>query len=351
MVQQNCFICIEKEAKYTCPACGARTCSAECVKRHKLRSECSGQVDPTKFVARKDISSNPSLINRDYNYLMNLERKIELSATDVKKNAKAMFRRPHGNMNKRQRIDTEDQRALRVNKKYNSPAYSIKRENVLVVNLSAGMSRALQNKSGYDKKAGTYSWTVEWIPVGGDLKPAKSSISYRIKEELTLQEAVPIAVLASSLGVDVESIETDKLHFYLENVLSTGKKSVIALNAQESLATALKNKVVLEFPQIYVTFSAGTFREFVEEEKEAYGLESELESSSDSSDSSSDLSSDSDSEDSDSDSDEAPEEDSSKAVPEEAPKNEEDNSKLNEALQPIEITQSQVYEEDEGFSA
>lgn len=346
MADKNCFICLEKESKYTCPACGTKTCSAECVKRHKLRSECSGEVDPAKFVPRREISDNPSLVNRDYNYLLNFERKINLGMNDVKLNARPMFKRQPGN-NKRQRLDdSTDGRIKMVNKRYNSPNYSIKRDNVLVINLPQGMTRATQNKSGYDKKAGTYTWTVEWVLVDKDGKAFGNFTSSRLKEETTLRDALSVNPMASAMGVEPESIEKEKLHFSIENVISMGKRSIIRLNGEDSLAKALANKVVLEFPKIYVTYSPETWEEYVEEEKEAYGIESETDSSSDSSsDSDSDLSSDggSDSSDSGDDSDDAPEETSSKV-----PEPEQTAPSISEGKV---VSLGAGYEEEEGFSA
>lgn len=311
MANKSCFICLEKESRYTCPACGTKTCSAECVKRHKLRSECTGEVDPAKFVPRKEMTENPSLINRDYNYLLNFERKIGLGVSDTKQNARVMFKR-HPGQNKRQRFDTTDARVTRVNKMFNSPNFALKRDNVLVISLPSGMSRSTQNKSGYDKKAGTYTWTVEWVPVNQDGCQLKSFTSFRIKEDTILRDALPITPLANAIGVDPESVEKNKIQFSIENVISMGKQSIIKLNPEETLAKALANKVVLEYPKLYVTFSPETWREYTEEEKDAYGIDIELGSESDSDSSSSDsLSSDSDSESSDSEA-EAPEEASSK---------------------------------------
>lgn len=345
MADKNCFICLEKESKYTCPACGTKTCSAECVKRHKLRSECSGEVDPAKFVPRKEISDNPSLVNRDYNYLLNFERKINLGMTDVKLNARLMFKRQPGNT-KRQRLDdSTDGRIRMVNKRYNSPNYCIKRDNVLVINLPQGMTRATQNKSGYDKKAGTYAWTVEWVLVDKDGKIFGSFTSSRLKEETTVRDALSVNPLASAMGVDPKSIEKEKLHFSIENVISMGKRSIIRLNGDDSLAKAFANKVFLEFPKIYVTYLPETWEEYVEEEKEAYGIESDSDSSTDSSsDSSSDLSSESDSDSSDSDdSDDAPEETSSK-VPEPV-------QTAPSIPQGVITSLGIEFEEEEGFSA
>lgn len=353
MADKICIICLEKETKYTCPACGAKTCSLNCVNRHKLRSECTGKVDPAKFVPKKEITQNPSLINRDYNYLLNFERKIDLGIKDVKSNAKMMFRRQMGNNNKRQKFDGEnfENRITRMKKKYNEPQYSFKRENVLVIHLPPGMSRATQNKSGYDKKAGTYAWTVEWVPVGSKGTPLSGFISYRLKEELTLKEALSLSQLAKSLGVEPENISPNSLRFGLENVLAYGKRSIISLNSDDTLCKALANKAVLEFPKIYVMSEPEIWEEYTQSEKEAYGPESDLgEDNASSTDPTSSLdsdsTSDSDSESSD-DSESAPEEVSSKIE-----HNVSQESQGKQTEPGIVNTAPETYDdEEEGFSA
>ena len=50
--QQLCQICHTNPHKYTCPRCSIRTCSVDCVKRHKQEKECSGERDKTSFVPR-----------------------------------------------------------------------------------------------------------------------------------------------------------------------------------------------------------------------------------------------------------------------------------------------------------
>lgn len=312
---------MENNAKYTCPACNTKTCSVDCVKRHKLRRECSGQVDPTKFVPNKELSANQSLVNRDYNYLLNFERKVLLGKNDIKTSARNIFKRNYAatNPNKRQRPDPEtaDPRLAQVNRIFqNNPQTTIKRENTLIIQLPSGMSRASQNKSGYDKKAGSHIWTVEWVPIDSSGTPKKSFISYRLREDVPLRNAVPMNVLQNS--APEESFAQEKLHFFLDNCISTSSKkhSVIALDADATLATALAGKVVLEYPKIYITTDNNIWSEFVQDEREAYGLKpletsSSSDDSSDSDSDSSDSDSDSDSDDSD-DSDEAPEELSSK---------------------------------------
>ena len=64
------------EPKYKCPGCSARTCSLPCVKRHKLRADCTGKRDPTKFIKKSELAT-PAGIDHDYNFLSGIERDLE----------------------------------------------------------------------------------------------------------------------------------------------------------------------------------------------------------------------------------------------------------------------------------
>lgn len=68
--------------KYCCPACSTRTCSLACSKRHKLWSQCTGVRDPTAYVKRNDLAT-PTGIDRDFNFLVGIERHLENVEKDV----------------------------------------------------------------------------------------------------------------------------------------------------------------------------------------------------------------------------------------------------------------------------
>ncbi|CAK0859135.1 unnamed protein product, partial [Prorocentrum cordatum] len=57
-----CEWCGEGAAKYRCPACELRTCSAACVRAHKEERECSGKRPRTSFVAPLRAFSNQDVI-------------------------------------------------------------------------------------------------------------------------------------------------------------------------------------------------------------------------------------------------------------------------------------------------
>lgn len=313
-----CSICFENPAKYTCPSCNAQTCSVTCVKRHKLHSECSGHPDPTRFVPFNELKSNSALVNRDYNYLLNLERKISLAKQDIKDGARNVFRRYNSQTRTKmyQRLNGNhtglDKRLSLIDKVFpHKPARSIHRRNTLVILLPQGMSRSTQNKTGYDKKSGDFTWTVDWVPVNKNGEPLKDFTSFRLKEDQLLKEALPLTVLTKLL--EIQTLKADEFLFYLENCLKTQDRfrSLIPLDPEQSLGDNLKDKVVLEYPRIVVVHGQEVWAKFVQTEKEIFseeeGSESEhssstdLDSSSDDSSSSLNL-----------DSDEGPEELSSK---------------------------------------
>lgn len=311
---EACSICQERVPKYTCPACGTKTCSLACVTRHKKQTECLGQVDQTQFISKKLLGDSSLHMNRDYNFLMKLGRDIQLGKQDVKTNAKNVFKRNFQNNNrntKRFKTGGEDDERFEIIKKVypNNPPTSIRRNNTLVIQLPPGMSRATSNKSGFDKKLSTFTWTVEWVVVGTNGEICKSFISYRLKEHLVIADAVPMNILNNLY--EGKEIVKDQLCFFLDNVVNLKKpqKSIIALDPTSSISVALQNKIVLEYPTMYVTLDSNTWKEHVEDEETAYGLGEDLSPESDSSDSS-DSSESSDS--SDSDSDDEPEEVSSK---------------------------------------
>lgn len=53
-----CCICRSKQIKYRCPACGFRTCSADCVKQHKATFSCSGVRNKIPFVKISEYTEN-----------------------------------------------------------------------------------------------------------------------------------------------------------------------------------------------------------------------------------------------------------------------------------------------------
>ena len=252
-------MCQLEASKYTCPVCEVRSCSLACVKAHKERSGCSGVLDGTRFIAKSSITGND--VNRDYNFLLNVGRQLTVGKEDVKQSARGIFKRnfrANGGQNaKRQRqSNVVDPRLFLVNKAYpQEPTTVIKGKNTLAIQVPVGMGRAAMNKTGYDKKIGSFVWTVEWVFIDIEGSEKSRFVSFRLKESLALKDAIPTNVLEKL--EEAVTIDKDELKFYLDNVVdrkrrAKKKPSLIPVSGESSISEALRDMVVFEFPTIYV---------------------------------------------------------------------------------------------------
>ena len=325
-----CLICLSNRAKYTCPACAYKTCSLFCYKTHQREQSCTGKVDVTRFVTRDELSQTPVHLNRDYNYLQNVDRKISLSKEDIKSNARNILKRSRnevmqdrrqkrvkrndggvnggigGNVNNfngsnsgnngKNSDNGEDRRRITMLEVFpQNPSIVIKRQNTMVVQLPLGMQRAVSNKTGYDKKLNTFVWTVEWILLDNDQsKQLDSYTSFRLKESGVLKEIVPQVLLSrngfdalpfSSCSGSSADARSPQLYFFLRNVANKPINSLIQLSSNAILSDALKDKIVLEYPTIYITTNVKSVQNRIVSEIQGYGLRGDSDQSSSDSDS------------------------------------------------------------------
>lgn len=316
-----CGICSKEPSKYKCPSCGMQTCSLECVKLHKKEKNCLGFVDPAKFLSWKQLSEGSIHVNRDYNFLINAGRHLDVQKETLRLNSKNLFKRQGGPgkrpPHKRQKTELEDFRIQLINKAFpHDPPTSIKRKNTVIVLVPPGMSRAMANKTGYDKKAGAFVWSVEWVVLANDGQEIGRFMSYRLPEGNTIQQLAPINLIKKAYGDESDLIVPEKLSYYLMNVVNCKPgRSLIPLEAPMPLCDALADRIVLEYPTIYVSHSGTNVGEICTSYNQS--LTDDEDSLSDDSSSDSEDSSDSDSEsdsglESEDSDDSAPEESSSK---------------------------------------
>lgn len=319
-----CGVCAKEPSRYKCPACGTQTCSLECLKQHKVDKNCTGKVDPARFVSWKELGESLVQVNRDYNFLTNTGRHLEVHKDVLRLDSKNLFKRPAGYGRrpppKRFKAEPQDSRISIVSQVFpHEPPMATKRKNTLVISVPPGMSRAMANKSGYDKKTGEYVWSVEWVILADDGGEIGRHMSYRLAENSALAAVVPMNLVRRAYGDEGDSIESATLAFYLLNVANTSsERSVFALERTATLSDALADRIVLEYPTIYVSRNGATIGEICTNYERTVAQTTSLDSDSDSeaSDgSSSEADSSSDSEQSDSESDLAPEELSSKPPP------------------------------------
>jgi hypothetical protein len=75
LLSELCAICHTNPLKYKCPRCGTQTCSLACVKRHKLWSQCSGIRNPAAYRKRSELAT-PASVDQDYNFITSVERSL-----------------------------------------------------------------------------------------------------------------------------------------------------------------------------------------------------------------------------------------------------------------------------------
>ncbi|CDK24988.1 unnamed protein product [Kuraishia capsulata CBS 1993] len=302
--EAKCCICHLEKVKYKCPACLRKTCSAKCVGRHKLQFECSGKADPTKYQPKPEI--RPETIQRDYNFLLDVGRRIDLSKRDAHTGARAMFIGDHNR--RRQFGQRNDVEGVVVTRGVN-----VRRSPI-------GMSRSKTNKSGFDKRKNVFAWTVQWLLVDEELNVTAKAITHRLNETAFLGDSVPLKPLGL-LGVsdkgentNGEAEERKQLHFYFKDQKHPKNVTFTKLDGSCTLMEVLKGKTVIDFPDFYVTES-DTVSFNVREENATDNDSSEDSDSSSDSSSSSDTDSSSDEEDISEEDTDVPEESSSKHIP------------------------------------
>ncbi|KAE9964710.1 hypothetical protein BLS_008124 [Venturia inaequalis] len=156
MTDQNllsdlCSICHINVPQYRCPRCSCRTCSVQCVKRHKEWHQCSGKRDPTAKVPKAQLFT-PAGIDHDFNFITGIERSRALLDTNVfqsKQTDGSLLRSGIASKSKNilDRLDL-----TRVNIEW----------------APEGLSRQKLNQTKWSKKTRQILWTVEWIHQDGD---------------------------------------------------------------------------------------------------------------------------------------------------------------------------------------
>lgn len=290
MPKDLCEVCRVNEYKYKCPGCLKKTCSLECSKSHKILDSCTGQsYDPVKYVSSETLKNaddekheNNYLVQRDFNFLTNLKRQLEVQKFDGMKRNKRTLQSARNNINNNQ---NPIKRA-----KYEEECSRVIRRGVNCLLLPRGMHRSTLNKSRWDKNSDLFVWSIEWIVCPGNeiSSETKSNqapfvhVSHKIKETASLIEGMSNVVyekccLIYNISKDVQTMSIANnvkgcrdnkirseillktgLKFYTKQFpYNTTKmqdsKELIELDAvNKCIGELFRNRTVIEFPTIYV---------------------------------------------------------------------------------------------------
>ncbi|KAL8777796.1 MAG: hypothetical protein Q9194_002354 [Teloschistes cf. exilis] len=293
LLTELCMIC---PYKYCCPRCSSRTCSLNCLKRHKQWASCNGIRDRAAYVRRKDLAT-PKAVDHDYNYLTSIERQLDIAQRHAESRGISLYHDRQAEERKRHGKPTKGEVPLRA---------AIQEHRVMVDRAPKGMSRQKQNKTYWDSRKKRIVWTVEWVHKDGSREisqcpdsealnaaytritrssppqnTGKAELQERLQKKRRLDAENPImtaqVAVTQSENDYTSAIATEgspeyptqsltitqpcpsssqsqlqELYFYLLLPSTpTSYRVLIPLTAQEPLAQALTDRFVLEFPTIY----------------------------------------------------------------------------------------------------
>lgn len=220
-------------------------------------------------------------VQRDYNYLTQLKRMVNVQKMDARmKNKRVLGPAGHNANLKRRRYDmggddcdsTECQRIIR--------------RGVNCLMLPKGMQRSLQNRSKWDKTMDLFVWSVEWIlcPMQeqGEKREVFKHVSHRIKEtdflvqgmgKNVFQKCCEFYHLAGTNSCEeaedgsetkeerTQILQKSGLKFYTKSFpyntthIMDSKKLVELTIHEKCIGELLKNTTVIEFPTIFIAMT------------------------------------------------------------------------------------------------
>ncbi|KAL1840925.1 hypothetical protein VTJ49DRAFT_7623 [Mycothermus thermophilus] len=180
-----CGICHSQPPKYKCPRCGARTCSVQCVQKHKARADCNGQRNPAAYVPLNRLKTDAG-IDHDYNFLASIERARQLAEREIVESRQLLAEKELHPSNEdkafRKHWQGDELRHVPVQphqsqyKKYpgqDGPAVMdgfdkqarrrLRYLDVEVVNMPRGMARQKENQTSFNRRTQSINWQVEWL--------------------------------------------------------------------------------------------------------------------------------------------------------------------------------------------
>ncbi|XP_058802711.1 box C/D snoRNA protein 1 [Phymastichus coffea] len=243
----TCEVCVAKKAKYTCPKCEVRTCCMLCVNIHKKELDCDGIRDKIKFIPLNSFTDLDML--SDYRLLESIGRSVEqLQRDPLKKCTRVMNLPPH---------------LL----KLKSTAYA---KGIFLEFMPQHFSRHKENTTYLNFKTNEFFWRLELIfPHADNCKWVINRVLDKKRLSTVLEEILnpdKKIVGENEEYLNRLSVLQSKLKFYQSHGL-TGLKALLRsekvkksdsrffeLDMSLSLRDNLKNKIIIEFPIVYITF-------------------------------------------------------------------------------------------------
>uniref|UniRef100_A0A8D2AEC6 Box C/D snoRNA protein 1 n=1 Tax=Sciurus vulgaris TaxID=55149 RepID=A0A8D2AEC6_SCIVU len=235
LAMSRCETCGTEEAKYRCPRCMRYSCSLPCVKKHKAELTCNGVRDKTAYISIQQFTEMNLL--SDYRFLEDVARTADHISRDV------FLKRPISNKH----MYFMKNRA--------------RRQGINLKLLPNGFTKRKENSTFFDKRKQQFCWHVK-------LQFPQSQAVYiekRVPDDKTINEILkpytdpeksdPVirqrlkAYIRSQTGVQilmkVEHTQQNLVRYY-------------ELDPYKSLLDNLRNKVIIEYPTLYVVLKGSS---------------------------------------------------------------------------------------------
>ncbi len=247
---ERCGVCWAHPFKYKCPRCGVKTCSAACVKSHKVHSGCTGVPDKTHFVGMKGFT------------IGQLEKDMGL-LTDI-----------IDGVNRNSKKYSYNYGENKVDRRFKQLKYICRSKRGCTLRIAPAIFAAYKlNKSYYSKQEDTLYWTV-----GVTFVTEKSSLVHYLEDPVS--EKTSLRDILSRFEDRTKFFSTeinqflskytkpdfDALRVYIKTVKkeegeivepgSKARKELVFCEADKgrSLREELEDAEVTDFPMLFVLF-------------------------------------------------------------------------------------------------
>lgn len=244
----SCVVC-GAAVKYRCPACGARSCSAPCVTRHKADANCTGKRPVAPYKPLLELGDDD--LASDYHFLEDLLRVVGAAGRgSAKVGGSSANARDHSPARKKLRQQAEA-RGVRLKL------------------LPAGMERMRDNTSRYDARTQRIRWRIElFFEAAGE-----RHVETGVDETHSLVQLLGDVLHSDDVGqgggrAPAARAQFDMLRYrlrsYVRAPLDTLRVSLVLqdrpanepdrllLRSDGTICEALKGQLVLEYPTLVV---------------------------------------------------------------------------------------------------
>lgn len=231
------------------------TCSLPCVKKHKQWAQCSGIRNPAEYRKRSELATESS-VDQDFNFITRVERSLQRADSNTQSRGIDLTpsRKPDSR-NQKSNLDLE-----------------LEKRSIIIRRAPKGFSRNKQNKTHWVPLQQCIMWTTEWVLPSG-LRHTGQGLENR-----TVQELFSKATAKHQEGLkrkrehdgsgdsdtrttasrnelpSTDSKDVDAgLYFYLQKPdVPANVTCLISLKETETLGLQLANRILTEFPTIFV---------------------------------------------------------------------------------------------------